>query len=100
MPDVNYCDNQQLYKKVGPDLADQLYPGFNAFIFVFGQKGSQKTYTMNCSSLDVGVIPRILNEIVLSSIIAMMELISSNISMTFMEIYIEKIKDLLALVDE
>lgn len=68
--------------------------GYNGTIFAYGQTGTGKTHTMEGTGSDIGIIPRSFKKI--------FELIklkskSTNyiIRVTYLEIYNEKIRDLL-----
>ncbi|KAI9207082.1 P-loop containing nucleoside triphosphate hydrolase protein [Polychytrium aggregatum] len=71
-----------------------LLPGKNATVFAYGQTGSGKTHTMNgSSSSDPGIIPRAI-ELLLNHIQA--EKLQATIQGSWLEIYNEKIFDLLS----
>lgn len=69
--------------------------GYNVCIFAYGQTGTGKTYTMEGTSEDRGVNYRALGELFQSS----MERCSTmkyEFSISMLEVYNEKIRDLLA----
>ncbi|KAI8901502.1 P-loop containing nucleoside triphosphate hydrolase protein [Globomyces pollinis-pini] len=93
----NKVFNQQskqsdVFSQIVP-IIDEVIKGRNATIFAYGQTGSGKTHTMNGSDLDndPGIIPR--------TIETLLELKAKNKSTTieasYLEIYNEKIFDLL-----
>ena len=53
----------QVYKCLGVDVVDSGYEGYNACVFAYGQTGSGKTYTMMGNPDDVGLIPRICQDL-------------------------------------
>ncbi|CAI5757040.1 unnamed protein product [Candida verbasci] len=84
------------------DIVDDLLNGYNGTILAYGQTGSGKTYTMlgtnepyDFSSNEQGIIPRISNEIFKRINMNESNEIEYNISISFLEIYMEQIKDLI-----
>nr|XP_019013289.1 kinesin [Kwoniella pini CBS 10737]OCF52070.1 kinesin [Kwoniella pini CBS 10737] len=73
--------------------------GFNGTLFCYGQTGSGKTYTMMGADIEnpalKGLIPRIVEQI-FASILSADSVIEYTVKVSYMEIYMEKIKDLLA----
>ena len=71
--------------------------GFNGTLFAYGQTSSGKTHTMegvlNDKNLQ-GMVPRIVNDI-FDHIYNIEGNIEFNIKVSYMEIYLDKIKDLL-----
>lgn len=72
--------------------------GFNGTIFAYGQTSSGKTFTMEGPSIDSeenkGLIPRMMDEI-FDCIMRANENIEFTVKVSFLEIYNEKIHDLL-----
>ena len=71
--------------------------GYNATIFAYGQSGSGKTHTMEGSKTDpslAGIIPRSANQI-FEGVFSADENIEFMLCASFVEIYMEKIRDLL-----
>jgi hypothetical protein len=87
----------QIYEIVEPIVLDVL-TGYNATIFAYGQTSSGKTHTMQGPSItDVemqGVIPRMVSTI-FSGIESSDESIEFVLKASYIEIYMEKIRDLL-----
>ena len=50
--------NERVYGTVVRDLIGAVVDGFNATAFAYGQTSSGKTFTMNGSDADPGIIPR------------------------------------------
>ncbi|KAE8270785.1 hypothetical protein A4X09_0g1538 [Tilletia walkeri] len=73
--------------------------GYNGTVFAYGQTGSGKTFTMMGSDIDdenlKGVIPRI-TELIFESILSSPPHLEYLVKVSYMEIYMEKIRDLLA----
>lgn len=72
--------------------------GYNATIFAYGQTSSGKTYTMEGASIDDpelrGIIPRTATEI-FSNVLAADENLEFIVKVSYIEIYMERIRDLL-----
>lgn len=71
--------------------------GYNGTIFAYGQTSSGKTHTMEGvigDSSKQGIIPRIVNDI-FNHIYAMEENLEFHIKVSYFEIYMDKIRDLL-----
>ena len=73
--------------------------GYNGTIFAYGQTGSGKTYTMMGSEIADeerrGIIPRITDQI-FTSIMESPPTEEYLVKVSYMEIYMERIRDLLA----
>ena len=71
--------------------------GYNGTIFAYGQTSSGKTHTMEGVINDPtmqGIIPRIVNDI-FNHIYSMEENLEFHIKVSYFEIYLDKIRDLL-----
>lgn len=78
-------------------LVQDILEGYNATIFAYGQSGSGKTHTMEGSKSDpslAGIIPRAANQI-FEGVFSSDENIEFMLCASFVEIYMEKIRDLL-----
>ena len=77
---------------------DDVLAGYNGTVFAYGQTGSGKTYTMMGADIadeaGKGIIPRIVEQI-FASILRSDGSIEFTVKVSYMEIYMEKIKDLL-----
>ncbi|KAJ4371368.1 Kinesin heavy chain [Neocucurbitaria cava] len=77
---------------------DDILNGYNGTVFAYGQTGAGKSYTMMGSDIDddvgKGVIPRIVQQI-FASILASPSNIEYTVRVSYMEIYMERIRDLL-----
>ncbi|KAF8334309.1 kinesin heavy chain [Cantharellus anzutake] len=78
---------------------DYVLDGYNGTVFAYGQTGSGKTFTMMGADIDdpelAGIIPRITEQI-FTSIIESDASIEYLVKVSYMEIYMERIRDLLA----
>ncbi|KAG0259380.1 hypothetical protein DFQ27_004080, partial [Actinomortierella ambigua] len=79
-------------------IVDDVINGYNGTVFAYGQTGSGKTFTMMGPSIDdedlKGIIPRIVDQI-FASILASPSTMEYTVKVSYMEIYMEKIRDLL-----
>ena len=77
---------------------DDILNGYNGTVFAYGQTGAGKSYTMMGSDIDneesKGIIPRIVEQI-FTSILASPGNIEYTVRVSYMEIYMERIRDLL-----
>eukprot|EP01084_Bolivina_argentea_P055360 101504_1 len=99
----------EAFEKVAQQICDEIIQGYNGTIFVYGQSGSGKTHTMygaeeKKDSMDIesmGIIPQAcayIFEILNNKHHPLVEgMLSYQVQTEFIEIYNEKIKDLLDL---
>lgn len=77
---------------------DDILNGYNGTVFAYGQTGAGKSYTMMGSDIDddegKGIIPRIVEQI-FASILSSASNIEYTVRVSYMEIYMERIRDLL-----
>ncbi|XP_021284617.1 kinesin-like protein KIN-7N isoform X2 [Herrania umbratica] len=86
------CSNAKVYELLTKDIIHAAVDGFNGTAFAYGQTSSGKTFTMNGSSTDPGIIHRAVNDI-----FQKIQTISDReflIRVSYMEIYNEEINDL------
>jgi kinesin family protein 5 len=78
---------------------DDILNGYNGTVFAYGQTGAGKSYTMMGADIDndeqKGIIPRIVEQI-FANILASPGNIEYTVRVSYMEIYMERIRDLLA----
>ncbi|KAH8918304.1 the Kif1a motor domain complexed with Mg-Amppcp, partial [Atractiella rhizophila] len=95
--DPDYASQHTVYSDLGVDLLNHAFDGFNACIFAYGQTGSGKSYSMMGYGEDKGIIPltcsalfdRITERKVKDSTT------DYHVEVSFLEIYNEKVRDLL-----
>lgn len=77
---------------------DDILNGYNGTVFAYGQTGAGKSYTMMGSDIDddtgKGIIPRIVEQI-FASILTSPSNMEYTVRVSYMEIYMERIRDLL-----
>lgn len=87
----------QVYEEAAKPIVKDVLSGYNGTIFAYGQTSSGKTHTMEGAIGDStfeGIIPRIVNDI-FEYIFTMEEKVEFHIKVSYFEIYMDKIKDLL-----
>ncbi|KAJ3081859.1 Kinesin protein 1B, partial [Quaeritorhiza haematococci] len=115
--DPRFCSQRQLFNQLGKPILDNAFAGFNACLFAYGQTGSGKTFSMMGDSAvegDVdsegrGIIPRLCEGLFhrireqeggvlggVSSPAKGKPKISFKVEVSFLEIYNERVRDLLA----
>ncbi|KAJ7087310.1 kinesin-like protein [Mycena belliarum] len=92
-----YCSQETLYNDVGKELLDHSFAGFNACIFAYGQTGSGKSYSMMGYGPDKGIIPLTCSELFVrvEDKKAADPNLSFTVEVSYIEIYNEKVRDLL-----
>lgn len=77
---------------------DDILNGYNGTVFAYGQTGAGKSYTMMGTGIEdetgKGIIPRIVEQI-FASIMSSANDIEYTVRVSYMEIYMERIRDLL-----
>ncbi|KAI0643632.1 kinesin-domain-containing protein [Trametes meyenii] len=92
-----YCSQQTLYDDLGRELLDHSFAGFNACILaLFGSSPSVMTFTL-ADGADKGIIPLTCSELFLrvESKKAQDPHINFTVEVSYIEIYNEKVRDLL-----
>uniref|UniRef100_A0A2H1WGM5 Kinesin-like protein n=1 Tax=Spodoptera frugiperda TaxID=7108 RepID=A0A2H1WGM5_SPOFR len=88
---------EKVYNEAAKSIVSDVLAGYNGTIFAYGQTSSGKTHTMEGVIGDPGkqgIIPRIVNDI-FNHIYAMEENLEFHIKVSYFEIYMDKIRDLL-----
>uniref|UniRef100_A0A663FJ13 Kinesin family member 5A n=1 Tax=Aquila chrysaetos chrysaetos TaxID=223781 RepID=A0A663FJ13_AQUCH len=88
---------EQVYHACAMQIVKDVLAGYNGTIFAYGQTSSGKTHTMEGKLHDpqqMGIIPRIAQDI-FNHIYAMDENLEFHIKVSYFEIYLDKIRDLL-----
>ncbi|XP_078442779.1 P-loop containing nucleoside triphosphate hydrolases superfamily protein isoform X2 [Wolffia australiana] len=92
------CSNLTVYNVLTKSIIDAAIDGFNGTAFAYGQTSSGKTFTMNGSKDDPGIIQLAVNDIFCGT-----EKIKEReflIRVSYMEIYNEEINDLLSVENQ
>ncbi|KAI0052618.1 kinesin-like protein [Auriscalpium vulgare] len=95
--EIGYCSQQTLFDDLGKELLDHGFNGFNACILAYGQTGSGKSYSMMGYGPDKGIIPLTCSELFVrvENKKAMDTNLSFTVEVSYIEIYNEKVRDLL-----
>uniref|UniRef100_A0A673XBJ4 plus-end-directed kinesin ATPase n=1 Tax=Salmo trutta TaxID=8032 RepID=A0A673XBJ4_SALTR len=90
--DINFAGQQQVYKDIGEEMLLHAFEGYNVCIFAYGQTGSGKSYTM-MGKPDLkdqeGIIPLMCEDLFTKFNDC------NNDNTNYMEIYCERVRDLL-----
>ncbi|CAH1248124.1 KIF13A [Branchiostoma lanceolatum] len=90
-----FSSQEIVFKSVGADILENAFQGYNACIFAYGQTGSGKSYTMMGTADNGGLIPRLCLSLFDSIVSKSNEMLSFKVEVSYMEIYNEKVRDLL-----
>ncbi|XP_060723749.1 kinesin-like protein KIF1A isoform X7 [Tachysurus vachellii] len=96
--DINYASQQQVYRDIGEEMLLHAFEGYNVCIFAYGQTGAGKSYTMMGKQEEgqQGIIPLLCEDLFTkindSNIDNSM---SYSVEVSYMEIYCERVRDLL-----
>ncbi|EPY24638.1 kinesin [Strigomonas culicis] len=94
-------DQQSVYETIGRPMLEEAYKGFNVCLFAYGQTGSGKTYSLLGDISDEekqGVAPRFVQELFDEAQRRVDEDtdLTIKVSLSMIEVYMEKVRDLLA----
>ncbi|XP_034438412.1 kinesin-like protein KIF1A isoform X5 [Hippoglossus hippoglossus] len=96
--DVNYASQVQVYRDIGEEMLLHAFEGYNVCIFAYGQTGSGKSYTM-MGKQDVkdqqGIIPLLCEDLFNKINYNTDNSMSYSVEVSYMEIYCERVRDLL-----
>uniref|UniRef100_A0A673NPN5 Kinesin-like protein KIF13B n=1 Tax=Sinocyclocheilus rhinocerous TaxID=307959 RepID=A0A673NPN5_9TELE len=90
-----FAGQDVVFQCLGESLLHNAFQGYNACIFAYGQTGSGKSYTMMGSADQPGLIPRLCSSLFERTIQHQREEESFTVEVSYMEIYNEKVRDLL-----
>uniref|UniRef100_A0A665WE31 Kinesin family member 13Bb n=1 Tax=Echeneis naucrates TaxID=173247 RepID=A0A665WE31_ECHNA len=90
-----FAGQDVVFQCLGESLLDNAFMGYNACIFAYGQTGSGKSYTMMGSAEQPGLIPRLCSSLFSRTVQEAREGESFTVEVSYMEIYNEKVRDLL-----
>uniref|UniRef100_A0A6Q2WXG2 Kinesin family member 13Bb n=1 Tax=Esox lucius TaxID=8010 RepID=A0A6Q2WXG2_ESOLU len=90
-----FAGQEVVFQCLGESLLDNAFLGYNACIFAYGQTGSGKSYTMMGSPEQPGLIPRLCSSLFGRTLQEQREGESFTVEVSYMEIYNEKVRDLL-----
>ncbi|XP_062573075.1 kinesin-like protein KIF13B isoform X4 [Saccostrea cucullata] len=92
-----FAGQEHVFNSVGKDLLEKAFEGYNGCIFAYGQTGSGKSFTMmgSMQSEGKGIIPRLCDLMFERIAKLRSEDTSFKVEVSYMEIYNEKVHDLL-----
>ncbi|XP_076596816.1 kinesin-like protein KIF13B isoform X3 [Chaetodon auriga] len=90
-----FAGQEVVFQCLGESLLQNAFQGYNACIFAYGQTGSGKSYTMMGSVDQPGLIPRLCSALFERTQKEQREEESFTVEVSYMEIYNEKVRDLL-----
>ncbi|MCJ1227889.1 kinesin-like protein Klp8 [Toensbergia leucococca] len=94
--DPKFAGQDSLFNDLGVPLLDNAFQGYNNCIFAYGQTGSGKSYSMMGYGKEAGVIPRICqNMFERITDIQKDKNLSCRVEVSYLEIYNERVRDLL-----
>ncbi|KAG0206407.1 kinesin-like protein Klp8 [Mortierella sp. GBA30] len=93
--DPNYAGQQRLYEDLGVELLNHSFNGYNTCIVAYGQTGSGKSYSMMGYGEERGIIPLSCHELFRRIESNKDSNLSYRVEVSYMEIYCERVRDLL-----
>ncbi|XP_066482583.1 kinesin-like protein KIF13B [Tiliqua scincoides] len=90
-----YAGQDEVFRCLGENILQNAFEGYNACIFAYGQTGSGKSYTMMGTADQPGLIPRLCSTLFERAQKEENEEQSFKVEVSYMEIYNEKVRDLL-----
>uniref|UniRef100_A0A671NGP2 plus-end-directed kinesin ATPase n=1 Tax=Sinocyclocheilus anshuiensis TaxID=1608454 RepID=A0A671NGP2_9TELE len=95
--DVNFACQKQVYKDIGEEMLLHAFEGYNVCIFAYGQTGAGKSYTMmgKQEKDQEGIIPLLCEDLFTKITDNNDNSMSYSVEVSYMEIYCERVRDLL-----
>ncbi|XP_043529429.1 kinesin-like protein unc-104 isoform X5 [Frieseomelitta varia] len=95
--DTNYSSQLMVYKDIGEEMLEHAFEGYNVCIFAYGQTGAGKSYTMMGKQEEgqEGIIPQICKDLFRKISRNSNECLKYSVEVSYMEIYCERVRDLL-----
>ncbi|XP_036208698.1 kinesin-like protein KIF1B isoform X5 [Myotis myotis] len=95
--DPCFASQNRVYNDIGKEMLLHAFEGYNVCIFAYGQTGAGKSYTMMGKQEDsqAGIIPQLCEELFEKINDNCNEEISYSVEVSYMEIYCERVRDLL-----
>ncbi|CAG0884871.1 unnamed protein product [Cyprideis torosa] len=101
--DSHFASQKNVYKDIGEEMLQHAFEGYNVCIFAYGQTGAGKSYTMmgrHDEEEQAGIIPQMCEDLFRriredeSGVEYTVEM-THDIQVSYMEIYCERVRDLL-----
>ncbi|XP_034295596.1 kinesin-like protein KIF1A isoform X19 [Pantherophis guttatus] len=95
--DINYASQKQVYLDIGEEMLQHAFEGYNVCIFAYGQTGAGKSYTMmgKQEKDQQGIIPQLCEDLFSRINDTTNDNMSYSVEVSYMEIYCERVRDLL-----
>ncbi|XP_054851077.1 kinesin-like protein KIF1C [Eublepharis macularius] len=95
--DPNFAPQWQVYKDIGEEMLLHAFEGYNVCIFAYGQTGAGKSYTMmgKQEAGHQGIIPQLCEDLFARVNENKCPNLSCSVEVSYMEIYCERVRDLL-----
>ncbi|XP_048055629.1 kinesin-like protein KIF1A isoform X10 [Megalobrama amblycephala] len=96
--DINYASQLQVYRDIGEEMLLHAFEGYNVCIFAYGQTGAGKSYTMmgKQEKDQEGIIPLLCEDLFTKINDKNTDNnLSYSVEVSYMEIYCERVRDLL-----
>ncbi|XP_014644215.1 PREDICTED: kinesin-like protein KIF13A isoform X4 [Ceratotherium simum simum] len=92
---TKYAGQEVVFKCLGEGILEKAFQGYNACIFAYGQTGSGKSFSMMGNAEQLGLIPRLCCALFKRISVEQNESQTFKVEVSYMEIYNEKVRDLL-----
>ncbi|PNJ71256.1 kinesin-like protein KIF13A isoform X6 [Pongo pygmaeus] len=92
---TKYAGQEMVFKCLGEGILEKAFQGYNACIFAYGQTGSGKSFSMMGHAEQLGLIPRLCCALFKRISLEQNESQTFKVEVSYMEIYNEKVRDLL-----
>ncbi|XP_058160428.1 kinesin-like protein KIF1B isoform X10 [Dasypus novemcinctus] len=95
--DPCFASQNRVYNDIGKEMLLHAFEGYNVCIFAYGQTGAGKSYTMMGKQEEgqAGIIPQLCEELFEKINDNCNEEMSYSVEVSYMEIYCERVRDLL-----
>ncbi|CAL9702878.1 unnamed protein product [Knipowitschia caucasica] len=94
--DPSFASQERVFNDIGKEMLAHAFEGYNVCIFAYGQTGSGKSYTMMGREGQEGIIPMLCEDLFEKiSLDNNKEQLSYSVEVSYMEIYCERVRDLL-----
>ncbi|XP_068136765.1 kinesin-like protein KIF1A isoform X12 [Hyperolius riggenbachi] len=95
--DSQFAGQQQVYHDIGEEMLLHAFEGYNVCIFAYGQTGAGKSYTMMGKQEpdQQGIIPQLCEDLFSRINDTSNDNMSYSVEVSYMEIYCERVRDLL-----
>ncbi|XP_072282977.1 kinesin-like protein KIF1B isoform X23 [Pyxicephalus adspersus] len=95
--DPCFASQNRVYNDIGKEMLEHAFEGYNVCIFAYGQTGAGKSYTMmgKQEETQAGIIPQLCEDLFEKINDNNDDEVSFSVEVSYMEIYCERVRDLL-----